>query len=481
LTRKTNAALLGAAVALTALSGYIVVLSPTLAFVFLCGVIGFMALGAPTTLWVVAALVSAVTFPGLVGLGTLPAVATFLSIPLSWGALAAALFRKRGESTIARSHVVWLVVMATCIFLAALVNDSGLLRPLLDLALLGQPFALVGALLVDPPDHRNRGLLIGVTAAVVAIQVPIAYAQAVRGGRGDAVQGTLYATGAGAHVLGGLAALGAIWLLSGSTKWPFLARAVCAAALAIIPFLSDAKQVIFALPIAVIVAGWRGGKMQFLLRVGVVGACAFVLASDPALNQRYAIRDIQEAKAGKAGKFETASFIWKDISKSPSTLVFGEGPAETVSRAAFMTTPAFQKARSPLRQLGLAPAETARVLESTAPGGSFDAPLSSMLGVLGDLGIAGAAAYAMLLATLFARLQRLNSPIAATARAGLVLFLVLGFVSDWWEEPAFTLILASLVGMAITTSSPRVVEQWESRDLRDEVAREFGRDTALRP
>lgn len=442
-------------VAVSVLLGGTVVVSPQAALVLLVGILGFAALGAPTYCWVVAAAVSAITFPGIVGLGVLPSVATFVSIPVAWGALAAALLQQKHISRVARVHLICLAALATAVLFAWLVNFSDPLRPILDLALLGQPFALIGAILVDPPSPSQRRVLVATTVGLIGVQVPFVLWQVLLFGRGDPVQGTLYSTGAGAHVVGGIAALGALWLLSGGRSMVSPGRAVLGASLLAIPFLSDAKQVIFALPVAIALAGWRGGKVKFLLRAAVVGVSVFVLATQPALNHGYAIRDIKEARSGGGGKIETARSVWAESTTDPATFIFGKGPAETVSRAAFMTTSAYQKRGSALRNLGLQPAETALALQSTRPQGSFEAPISSMIGVFGDLGLVGAASYGALLLTLFFALQRSSSSISRAAQSGLGLFFVLGFVAAWWEEPGFTVVVALLVGLALCTDGTR--------------------------
>ena len=75
---------------------------------------------------------------------------------------------------------------------------------------------------------------------------------------------------------------------------------------------------------------------------------------------------------------------------------------------------------------------------------SFDSALSSGLGVFGDLGIFGATAYLMLAGVVFGELRRRSTPEASAALAGFAIALVLGFILDWWEQPAFAVFLATL-------------------------------------
>ena len=58
--------------------------------------------------------------------------------------------------------------------------------------LLGEPFAIVGALLADPPSPRMRLLLERLLLALVLIQIPLAALQFATSPRPDDVQGTLW-------------------------------------------------------------------------------------------------------------------------------------------------------------------------------------------------------------------------------------------------------------------------------------------------
>ena len=152
-------------------------------------------------------------------------------------------------------------------------------------------------------------------------------------------------------------------------------------------------------------------------------------------------------------------FVWEKLDDEPASIAFGRGPAETVSRAAFLTTPS---TGSSLADLGLEPApiavEAARGARDVSGGArtSFDIGISSMIGVLGDLGIVGIAAYCGLLLSLMLRLRRERSPEGVAAAAGFALFLVLGVVVDWWEQPPFGVFIATLAGLALTGAHDRV-------------------------
>src|SRR5205823_6188745 len=126
-----------------------------------------LVVDAPAGAWAICALLFAIGFRALISVGLLPSAATFVDIPLAWGALLAALL-KRGPRTALASHLLkWLGGLALAVLASWVFHPTELLRPIFYLALLGEPFALVGALLLDPPSPRLRKALV-VTAAALA-------------------------------------------------------------------------------------------------------------------------------------------------------------------------------------------------------------------------------------------------------------------------------------------------------------------------
>jgi hypothetical protein len=231
------------------------------------------------------------------------------------------------------------------------------------------------------------------------------------------------------------------------------------AGLLLIPFIADAKQVILAAPAILFASRWRRGATSFAIRGGLVAAAVIALfALMPASNT--AERFIQENRQGEGGKQATALFLWEKADGDPASIAFGQGPAETVSRAAFMTTDLFQAADSPLATLNLKPAALATEAQGTAVavsggGTSFDSGTSSALGVLGDLGAVGLFAYAGLALALFITLRRNASANGMAAASGLALSSVLGLVFDWWEQPPFGVVIGVLAGLALTEPRSR--------------------------
>ena len=231
------------------------------------------ALGAPAARWVGAAIVATLSFRALVFYGLLPSTATFVDMFLAWGALAAALSRHRRLPSQAAWPLRLLVGLTLCALASAALNRSELLRPVVYVLLLGTPFAVVIALVIDRPSARDRRWLSRVLLAALLVQIPFALAQSTAGKDPDVVQGTLIGAGAGAHVISAITMVGAIWVLLTLPR-TLAVRLAIAVPLILITFLADAKQVLLAAPVMLIAGNWRG-KRDAALRIPAA-ALAFV-------------------------------------------------------------------------------------------------------------------------------------------------------------------------------------------------------------
>jgi hypothetical protein len=429
------------------------------AFLVVVGICGLAALCAPTSYWVLATLLSSFTFQGLTTVGVLPSLGTVLPIAVAWGTLLVALLRSQGVASRARPYLRWLVLLFVVALVSAAFNHVELLRPFFSIGLLGVPYALLIAVLVDPPTRRERALLLKVMMGLIALQVPIALWQFATHGGGDPVQGTFVSRGGGAHTLGAVSLIGAVWLLAGRVT---LRRIVLSASLVVLPFIADAKQILFALPIAVLMTAPQGLRAGYVFRVGLAaGLLAILLFVLPVgkVALGYVHHDASQNKDPKA---QVAEWLWRDVRSDPVSLTFGKGPAETVSLAAYYTTPGFLSATSPFHALGLAPAELAIEANylsfptvNTQERSSFESPVSSALGVFGDLGLTGLLTYGGLLVTLLLALSRVRSREGVAAMTAVALFAVLGLIYGWWEAPGLPAIVGAFAALALTGSVTR--------------------------
>jgi hypothetical protein len=457
MTMRLGQPLAAAGVALVL--GFLVSASSHLALAFLVGTLGIIALGAPASSWLAAALLATLTFKGLSTIGVLPSVATFADIFLVWGALASALLRRRQLPRGAAWPMRLLVALGLCTAVSGVFNQTELLRPIVYFMLLATPFVAATALILDPPDVRGRRAISRVLLGLVILQVPLAYWQTLSHANKDRVEGTLVGAGAGAHVVSAVCVVGAIWIVTAAPLRSRM-RIALAAALLVIPFFADAKQVILAAPAMLLAANWRNKREALVCIAAVVLAVTTLLVVIPA--GQSATDFLKQAREGRGGKQAATTILWETLRADPVSVAVGIGPAMSISRAAYMTTPDFVDADSPLQVLGLRPADLAPKVQARAEevsGGytSFDTGLSSALGILGDIGLAGAAVYTALLGWFFVALRRSRRPEALSATCGLALFAVLGLVFDWWEQPPLGILVGVLAGLALASAEPRAL------------------------
>src|SRR5947207_15256110 len=100
----------GAAIGCIAL-GASIGLSLQISFLLVLTFLGVAALAAPAGAWVLCALVAALTFRGLVQVHAVPSVATFIDLPLAWGALAVGLLKRRESFPLLIRHLHWLALL----------------------------------------------------------------------------------------------------------------------------------------------------------------------------------------------------------------------------------------------------------------------------------------------------------------------------------------------------------------------------------
>jgi hypothetical protein len=438
------------------LLGVLVPVNAQVALGVAVAVVALLGLAIPASSWVAAAFVAALLARGIVTLGILPGAATFLDIPFAWGALGVALLRHTfGEARpltgTARALVSGIGILGLVVGASFALNPSELARPVLYLFLLGEPFAVVAALLVEPPTRRQAARLRRVLFALLVVQIPVVLVQIAAYGFTDQVKGTLHGAGAGHHAIGAVVIIGGAWIMLSDRRLG--TRLFTVTPLFLIPFASDAKQVLFATPAALVFQHWgrgTGRKLALFAAIGVLGVIMFRFygASGTALDF------LEQQNQGQGGKAASQRLIWDRVTEDPASFVLGEGPAETVSRAAFMTTDRYLGEESPLRAFGLHPSEiaTEAARQATALSGgrtSLNSALSSALGVLGDLGILGAAAFAYLLIRVVHALRKVQSAEAVAALGGWGMYALLGYVYDWWEQPPFSMTLAVLTGLAL--------------------------------
>jgi hypothetical protein len=358
---------------------------------------------------------------------------------------------------------VLLILLAISLF-SWLINGGEVLRPILDWLVFAEPFFIVYAVIAMPADPRALQALWRLALAVPIIQLPLAAYQALTLGLGDSVQGLFIDMGAGAHVAGAVAILGAmiciargvsalsskagpIWLLS-------------AALLFIVAVMADANQVVICFIPALLLLLFGLLRLHWTRVVMLLPILAvFVLSSFSLYRPLQRVLDWALISRGAYGKLQAFSIISAKLSHSASRWLFGLGPGNSVSRVAMMGLEAFVKPSSPVALLGLRSAPTTGdIWILTASDWLFSASsvwsgYSSWLGLFGDLGLAGLGLYAWTAWRIWHELRTRDGWQPRVAKSVLLMCALLGALFSWLEEPGFTLLAALVVGLGLIANT----------------------------
>ena len=143
-------------------------------------------------------------------------------------------------------------------------------------------------------------------------------------------------------MIGAVAIIGAFWYVGRARRALSPSSIVVMALMAGIVLIADAKQVAFALPV-VLLAQRSLSTRSIAIGLAVL-LTVYAVVHVRTVNQGYAVPYIDRALAGHSGKQAVALMIWGATPRRSRSARFflGQGPAETVSRAAFETLPQFQ-------------------------------------------------------------------------------------------------------------------------------------------
>ena len=431
---------------------------PQAAVAFLGVLLAVPLLLLPPVQLLMGAVFLALVGPTFVTIGVLPSIVTFFDIPLVWLAATATLLQGKPDDSRSRMSKL-LLILALLVTLSWVLNPSEILRPLLYMGLIGEPFAALYVFERAQPTDVDKRRLKWLLTALLLVQLPFGLGQIVSSGFGDPVEGTLWGAGNGTRTMAAIAAIGGFWFILRGLRADESYRIymlLAGACLLLWPLAADVRQIIFALPFGLLAA--RSGHRQFgsvVIAGALSAAMAWFLFYGPpgTLVRKY----VDDARTGEGGKFASAEVVFEEGGDDNIELLFGLGPAESVSRTAFLTTPLFQEEDSPLTALGLHQSDVAvradlaaKVDYAGSEGGSFHGGLSSFLGVFGDLGIAGLAVYLWMIGTTVFRLRKLRSPAGAAATAGWVIATLYAVTFDGWEQPPLMLFIAILSALAFS-------------------------------
>jgi hypothetical protein len=294
-------------------------------------------------------------------------------------------------------------------------------------------------------SRRSAAVLGWSILLLIVVQVPIALYQwfFLAGGNPDRVQGTFTGMGAGHHVLGALALIGALWLLHSFPLRPRWLKWPLAAGLAPLVVLSDSKQPILAFLLAFIVlraakvrrvaSAARLGGQTVLLLAGIYGALRW-------FGSHGYFHMIPTVVQGFANKLRVFPILVERFD-SPANWVFGIGPGHGVSRMGGWLLDNYWNVLEPLGATRTDVAQIAwRASEPYAALSSFFAALISWAGIFGDVGLAGLGVYAALLWLTYERLC-----VDELSRLLLLATVLLGFFFEWLEAYNFMLFVVAVI------------------------------------
>jgi hypothetical protein len=455
--------------AVAALLGANAVSNTTLVFaaIFLVAALPLIN-GRPVT-WIALAITVTWTSRLLTVAGPAPRFLDFMDFPLVLVAFLFAGIRyldssrrlTRPQRRIGRCLLLVTVVIA----LSWAFNDLGEPQRLVAAWVLAlEPFLLLVAVVITPMTLRERKMLLVLTTILLCGQLLFSLGEILSGAVGDNVKGTLLAAGAGHHVSAGGLALG-LFILAKQQTFKLLTAGFGALALYVI-VIADAKQVLFVLPLALLVLGISGRKRRTgaSLVGGIIAGAVMAGASIYALltyrASATAFDFIDRSTTNDTGKLAVVHALWTDVSSSAAGLLFGFGPGETVSRFSYLTTPELLKQGSPVALLGLHVSRSGDRYRQIAASGpytgtsSFTSAQSSTLGILGDYGLAGVVAFGALILVVIGALRRAEDRrLRSSALAAWIMLLPLAVVFDWLEQPPFTLAVMLITGLAMRGES----------------------------
>lgn len=393
----------------------------------------------------------------LVAFFGLPAAVNFLHFPAVVGLF---LFSLRRVGRLAAPIYAGCGGLFFVYVLSAVVNGAGAVNAVLGFSILAEPFLLFAVLLDVELDSRSIRRLRGWLVALAVVQIPIAFAQwprALAENNADLVQGTFTGMVAGHHILGGVAMVGALYVLAASGTRAVRMRWTLAAPLFAIVVISDTKQVMLAfLAGYVVLRALRvrnaAQASKFAIRAGALVVGIYV-AQWLVGTQGY-FYHAQTVLAGFAGKFVVFPILSGHFDSIWNWL-FGVGPGHGVARLGGWLLEKYWHVLAPLgaTRTGI----PAQVWGASGPLGdrsSFFIPLFSWAGIFGDVGLGGILVYGALLWTTFRRFC-----VDDTCRVMVISIVCLGFMFEWLEEPNFMLYAMAVIAQRWRESSAAPGEQ----------------------
>lgn len=348
---------------------------------------------------------------------------------------------------------------------------------ILQVALLVCPFVVAKIMVTASPGSMlvvKRTLIFLVAAQVVMMLFQFATHAGI-----DDLKGTFVGTQYGEHVASLVVLVGAtIYTMSGKRGWKGPAAIGVAMGLA---FLADSKvALVYFLTVGVlyVLIGAPLVRVRSTLRplwrvfAGVAGLVLIWAVYTGALGNIALSGYVEQTTQTGGGKVAVTKMIASPESQlwADEDMLIGAGPGQTVSRTAGLTVPTSVSPIPPASRLGIPPAEYYAAMEVEASGYGYIASssvtkaASSLLGILGDLGVIGLALYLVGFFWVARQVAARSGWRSWPALAWLGL-LVPGFVGEWLEFPPATMFLA-VATLWLVIARPRETQRMPRRNAR---------------
>ena len=441
-----------------AIIGATVVGAPGLAWALVGIAAAAALLLSPPHLRITAVVLAATCSRLLVATGLISSFANFFHFPLALGVALIAAVESPRHSRLRRSLALGMFGLLLVALSSWLINGGDVLRPFLDWLVFSEPLLILYAIIAMPPVSARLRFLWGLVLVIPVAQAPLAVYQLFTLGLGDAVQGFFIGMGAGAHVAGAVSLIGSLVCVararSKGNMGSVAAWLLGAVALFLVAIIADAKQVVMAfLPAAVLVVLVIRRRRIAWVMIAVPIFAILLFAVFSLYQPLQKALDWALINRGAQGKVDAFALIAGRLSTAWTQWLVGLGPGNSVSRVALMGLETIVKPDSPVYLLGLRPSATTLQLWNLTVSNRLFASssawsfISSWMGLLGDLGLAGLGIYAWMLALVWVNLHGRPGWEPAAARAVLLMMILLAFFYSWLEEPGYTLTAALVIGL----------------------------------
>jgi len=387
--------------------------------------------------------------------------AHFLVVPIaSFFVVLSAKTRDQKQIGLIKRMIFGLVFLLIGTIASAILNDAGLINCVLQFLLLGEPLIFLLAIIslsMSPKSadrFRTSILILAASNLLLAlVQNYILHYQNLRSVAGqDMIQGVFFFSGAG-HVVSGSVSMtfGAYYLITAKTcpLW-FRITVFCATVLQVI--VSDTKQVFLVFFVAFILLVLSKLKhalkaIQYVISIVLLFAIFNWLIHSSLYENKEIIYWldnpdlISEGIDLKLSGFSTILSYYH----SPLNWLFGLGPGHTVGRLGGWMINDYYDLLKPLGVTKSPASDAVWATVTASPVGdksSMWSPLVGWIGIWGDLGFLGLAAY-LFICYLIWRYFCIDD----ISKFILITIVVFGTIFTQMEEPGYMLFVLSLIGI----------------------------------